>query len=86
LPALEALASGLPSVLTRIPSYGSFSDPCDYAAFVPADDAEAMAAGICALVQNGKERERLVRRGLEVASHFSYEKVADKLEACLSRG
>lgn len=83
LPALEALASGLPAVLTRIPSYESFASPCDYAAFVPPDDAGAMAAGICALVGNERERERLVRRGLEVASRFSYERVAERVEACL---
>lgn len=84
LPALEAMASGLPTVLSDIPSHRGFSDPCDYAMFVSHDDANAMAMALCQLIEDVYERQRLIKKGLEVAALFSFDKVAEALEGVLS--
>jgi glycosyltransferase involved in cell wall biosynthesis len=85
LPALEAMATGIPSVLTAIPSYLALSDPCDYAVFVPHNSSEAMAQAVCRLMKDERGYMRLTRRGREVASLYSFEKVAGNLEAVFLR-
>ncbi len=85
LPVLEAMATGIPGVLTAIPSYLAFSDPCDYAVFVPHNNPKAMARAVCRLMKDDREQRRLIRRGLEVASLYSFEKVAENLETVFLR-
>lgn len=85
LPVLEAMATGIPGVLTAIPSYLAFSDPCDYAVFVPHNSPEATARAVCRLMKDEREHMRLSRRGREVASLYSFEKVAENLEAVFLR-
>ncbi len=80
LPPLEAMACGVPTVLTNIPSYNSFAVPVDYARFVAPGDAISMAQGLMDVLHNHQERCRLISRGLEVASLYRFEKVARKME------
>ncbi|MBC8176319.1 MAG: glycosyltransferase family 4 protein [Deltaproteobacteria bacterium] len=82
LSALEAMACGVPTVLTDIPSYKSFSEPCDYAKFVP-DDVNFLATALRCLMEDSHERQRLIVRGLEVAGEFSYDSVARNVEKIL---
>jgi glycosyltransferase involved in cell wall biosynthesis len=81
LPALEAMASGIPTILSTISSYTSFDDPQDYALFVKPEDHEAVAKAISELVHNASLREKLVRRGLEIAGQFTEAKVLTGLIA-----
>jgi glycosyltransferase involved in cell wall biosynthesis len=83
LPAIEAMACGVPTVLTSISSYTSFADKPDYARFVNADDAQSMAHGIVEIITDHTLREKLIKRGLEVAENFRYEKVVDNIERIL---
>ncbi len=86
LPFAEAMASGLPTVATHIPSFLSLGQPRDYAYFVPDGDAKAMAEGLRQLLLNRKLRYRLSKRGVEVVhGHFSRGAVAKKLEVCFRR-
>ncbi len=85
LPVLEAMATGIPGVLTAIPSYLAFSDPRDYALFVPHNSPEAMAEAVCNLMKDDREHMRLSKRGREVASLYSFDKVAENLEAVFLR-
>lgn len=81
LPPLEAMASGVPVVVTDIPSYGPIPD--DSVSRVAPGDEEAMA----------REAERLLgdpplwaarrARGLEVAAGFDLPRVLDVLESVL---
>jgi glycosyltransferase involved in cell wall biosynthesis len=78
LPPLEAMASGIPVVLTDIPSYGPI--PRDAAAFVPPGDAAALAAEAARLLDDGALWRERRRRGLEVAGQFTLGPVLDRLE------
>jgi glycosyltransferase involved in cell wall biosynthesis len=84
LPAIEAMACGVPTILTDIPSYTSFATPRDYAKFVSYQDLESMAEAILQVASNKGERERLIKRGIEVASQYSFDKVAEALEKALT--
>lgn len=82
VPPGEAMASGVPVVLTTIPSYDPL--PHDVASWVAPGDSEAMA----------RESKRLLRdvtlwrtrrdRGLEVAAGWSPDHVIDELEKIFS--
>ncbi len=80
LPALEAMACGIPTVLTKIPSYQSFATPVDYARFVEPENVYSMAHGLTDLLTDHRERLRLISRGREVAYLYRFEKVAQKME------
>jgi glycosyltransferase involved in cell wall biosynthesis len=81
LPAVEALSSGVPCVLTEIPAYGSFSAARDFAYFVPTHRPEAIADGIMTFINEGSIRNRCIERGLEVARAFSLERTKEHLAA-----
>lgn len=80
LPAAEALASGLPCVLTSIPSYLSFDETKDYALFAPPENAIELGEKLIELLSDAELRERLRVRGREVAEQWRVEHVADRLE------
>ena len=56
LPAMEALASGVPSVLTEISSYKNFDEKRDFAYFVPTHRPDRIAEGILALIEDQAKR------------------------------
>lgn len=84
LPAAEAMASGLPVVMTRIPSYLSFDETHDYALFAPEDNAVELGEKLIELLSDFDLRERLRKRGREVAEQWRAEHVADRIEARLT--
>jgi glycosyltransferase involved in cell wall biosynthesis len=81
LPAAEALASGIPVVMTEIPSYLSFDETHDYALFAPEGNAVELGERLIELLGDDALRERLRVRGREVAEQWRAEKVAENLEA-----
>jgi glycosyltransferase involved in cell wall biosynthesis len=80
LPAAEALAGGIPSVLSEIPSFLSWDPRHDYALFAPARDHRAMAERLTALLADSALRTRLAARGREVVEQFRAERTARRLE------
>lgn len=80
LPAAEALASGIPVVMTSIPSYLSFDDVHDYALFAPEENAVELGEKLIELFGDYDLRERLRTRGRQVAEQWRAEKTGERLE------
>ncbi|MBV8520040.1 MAG: glycosyltransferase family 4 protein [Acidobacteria bacterium] len=80
LPAAEAMASGIPCIVTAIPSYLSFDDVHDYALFAPEENAVELGERLIELLSDADLRERLRTRGREVAEQWRAEHVAARLE------
>jgi glycosyltransferase involved in cell wall biosynthesis len=80
LPVAEAMASGIPCVITSIPSYLSFDETHDYALFAPEDNAVELGEKLIEVLSDYDVRERLRARGREVAEQWRVQHVADRLE------
>lgn len=80
LPAAEAMAAGIPCLLTSIPSYLSFDETHDYALFAPEQNAIELGERLIELLGDAELRERLRIRGREVAEQWRVERVAERLE------
>ncbi|HEX6159953.1 MAG TPA: glycosyltransferase, partial [Thermoanaerobaculia bacterium] len=81
LPAAEAMASGIPCLVTAIPSYLSFDDKHDFALFAPEENPVELGEKLIELLGDEDLRERLRVRGREVAEQWRVAHVADRLEA-----
>jgi glycosyltransferase involved in cell wall biosynthesis len=79
LPAMEALASGVPSVLTEISSYKNFDEDGNFAYFVPTHKPDRIAEGVLAFMADQSLRARCIERGLKVAKGFSLERTREDL-------
>jgi glycosyltransferase involved in cell wall biosynthesis len=79
LPAMEALASGVPSILTEISSYKNFDARRDFAYFVPTHRPDRIAEGVLALKEDRGMRERFRDRGISVAKGFTLERTKQDL-------
>jgi len=78
LPAAESMASGVSAILSAIPSFQSWGE--DFALFVEEGDGAAMGAALTALLHDTSERERLAKRGREVAEQFRAQHTGARLE------
>jgi glycosyltransferase involved in cell wall biosynthesis len=81
LPPLEAMAAGVPIVLTDIPSYDPI--PPDAAPRVPPGDSAALAREAARLLDDPVLWASRRRRGIEVAATFSLGPAVDALEKAL---
>jgi hypothetical protein len=84
LPAAEALAAGIPTVMTSIPVYLSFEDTHDYALFAPDENAVEMGEKLIELLGDPELRDRLRKRGREVAEQWRAPVVAERMEKIFS--
>ena len=82
LPAAEAMASGVPAILSAIPSFRSWGG--DFALFVDEDDGAAMGDALVSLLGDEALRERLAHRGREVAEQFRADVTGERLERYFS--
>lgn len=80
LPAAEAMASGVPAVVSEIPSFLSWNSARDHALFVPQDDAASMGDALVRLLNDDSLRCRLSIRGRQVAEQFREEETGERLE------
>lgn len=85
LPFAEALACGIPSVATAIPSHLSFDKIHDYACFVPEKDPAAMVNAALNIIEDRHLQKHLRNRGIEIVNkNFRSEDVAERLEVIFS--
>lgn len=86
LPAMEALRSGLATVLSEIPAYRSFADHRRFTRFVPVCDPSATANAIEDLMAWDPEAIGLLRREAKIAAErFTLENARRGFEAALLR-
>jgi glycosyltransferase involved in cell wall biosynthesis len=81
LPALEAMACGVPVVASDISSYRGFA--AEAARLVPFDQPRAFAAAAEEILGSPRRWRRMRREGLGVASRFTEERTADAAEEAL---
>lgn len=81
--AAEAMASGIPTLLTAIPTFQSVDAAHDYALFAPPENAIEMGEQLIELLTDYELRDRIRTRGREVAERWRAGKVAERLEAFL---
>jgi glycosyltransferase involved in cell wall biosynthesis len=83
LPPLEAMAAGVPVVISDIPSLSVL--PSDAVSRVPAGDSAAMAREAARLLDDEDLWARRRARGLGVARTFTIDAVLDRLEEIFSQ-
>lgn len=79
LPAAESMASGVPVILSSIPSFRSWS-ASDFAVFVDEGDGAAMGDALVTLLNDAARREALAKTGREVAEQFRAQNTGERLE------
>jgi D-inositol-3-phosphate glycosyltransferase len=79
--ALEAMACGTPVVASDVGGLSFVVRDGETGFLVPENDPEALAACLGNLLRDPKLRARLGARGVEVAKHYAWTRIADQIEA-----
>jgi hypothetical protein len=82
---LRALAAGAVPVASRLPAYGAFLAEGEHGLEYEAGDFQTLAAHLGALIASAELRRRLCEQARELASGFTWERVADDLERIYGR-
>ena len=80
LPAIEALACGVPSILTEISSYINFDGERDFAYFFPTHRPDRIAEGVLTFIEDRGLREKCQEKGIDVARGFTLERTGQDLK------
>lgn len=83
LTAAEALASGIPALMSATPSHMAIDHPDDFAQFGPDDNAVELGEKLIDLLSDEALRERLRDRGRAAAEQFRAAAVVHRLEQFL---
>ena len=81
---LELLAAGTPVVAADLPAYRAVARPDREAVLVPVGDAEGLAAGVAAVLDDTARADRLVAAGRARAATFDWDRVATDVRAVLA--
>lgn len=79
LAAAEAMAAGVPAVLSSIPAHGSG----DYALFAPPENAVELGERLIELLSDYELRERIREKGRAFAERWRATNAAARLEQCV---
>lgn len=83
LPALEAMACGVPVAMSDIPTFRGFAEGEDWALFFAERDIPGMQRALRRLLQDAALRARLCQRALDVAQEYTFARVAERIEQTL---
>lgn len=86
LPAIEAMACGVPVALSDIPAFREFAEGAEWAVFFAERDLLGAQGAVRRLLLDENLRSTLRSRGFEVARAFSFPRVAARIERVLVRG
>jgi len=75
-PALEAMASGVPVIASKIPTLMETLDGAAF--FVDPADGEGWVEAIRNLIMNNASREKLIKAGSDQAKKYTWEKTAEE--------
>ena len=81
---LEAMASGVPSVLTDCGGIREYARDGINALLVPPGDPDALARNVMRLMDDGDLRRKIVKNGLETAARFDWDIQADRIREYFS--
>jgi phosphatidyl-myo-inositol alpha-mannosyltransferase len=81
---IEAFATATPVVASDIPGFADVATR-DAATLVPPGDEAALAEAICALLGDEERRVAMGRAGRELAQRYSWQGIAERLEAIYER-
>ena len=81
---VEAFATATPVVASDIPGFADVATP-DAAVLVPPGDERALADAICELLDDEERRVAMGRAGRALATAYSWEGLAARLEAIYER-
>lgn len=76
---MEALAAGVPMVMTSIPTFLSFDEKQDFALFARDDDPVEFGERLIEVLGDDELRQRLSQRGREIAEQWRASAVAGRL-------
>ena len=79
LPAIEAAASGVPTILTEISTYKNFSEDRSFSWFVPTHNPGRIVEGVLAFMNDPGFRQTCIEKGFAVAGNFSLERTKKDL-------
>jgi glycosyltransferase involved in cell wall biosynthesis len=80
LPAAEAMASGVATVLSEIPSFLSWNAQRDHALFAPEGDGRASGEQLVRLLDDASLRAQLAARARQVVEQFRAANTGERLE------
>jgi glycosyltransferase involved in cell wall biosynthesis len=83
LPAIEAMACGIPAVLTDIPCFRGYGEG-QYALFVPPEDPAAMAEALTIAALEPDTRRSLRDQALAVAGRYRRDRKTEQIERAFS--
>lgn len=86
LPAIEAMACGVPVVLSNIPAFRGFAEGTEWAGFFAERDILGAQSAVRRLLLDENLRSTLRSRGFEVVRAFSFPRVAARIEQALTLG
>jgi glycosyltransferase involved in cell wall biosynthesis len=78
---IEAMAAGVPSVITRAGIADEITRDRENAVIVPHRDADAIYQGLCDVLEDGELRDAIIRNGRRDARAFTARAMIDGLEA-----
>jgi glycosyltransferase involved in cell wall biosynthesis len=77
IPILEAMAAGVPMVLSDIPAFCEITE--HRGVYFPPDNVESMADAIATVLSSSSERERLIAYGAQRIHSFSYRQLSEQM-------
>lgn len=85
LPPLEAMACGIPVILTDCVGVRQYAEPESNCLMVPVSDPTALASAIRRIIHDQELRARLIQGGLETARRCTWDTMVEDFQAAIQK-